>query len=317
MVKLHDTYSEGTFGTAVWFYAQVTFLYYFMVFLGVVGFDNPWFGCNDRGDAGCRTWALAAQILYTPSSLVMVFMFGLLVPKQLTRAEVLKKAVLTHWESINVLERLVNASLNTNLTSQGGEARSHLSAYGLAVKQSMEQATLIARRDSLRHVVWERLRGFRLWVKGKSRVDVVAEYDDRNKEVKKQADYLAFHYSRAYQAAYGTPPAAHGVPMNGDTALGTVLTLTAVGNSTFTTRLLLIFFSAVSAICGFSQNLHDDGSIDMETATVHIFANYIMIILPYAILSAFVFRTDIFKERGTVVSDNNGNCPEQQAFKLI
>ena len=55
----------------------------------------------------------------------------------------------------------------------------------------------------------------------------------------------------------------------------------------------------------------------METATVHIFANYIMIILPYAILSAFVFRTDIFKERGTVVSDNNGNCPEQQAFKLI
>ena len=317
MVKLHDTYSEGTFGTAVWFYAQVTFLYYFMVFLGVVGFDNPWFGCNDRGDQGCRTWALAAQILYTPSSLVMVFMFGLLVPKQLTRAEVLKKAVLTHWESINVLERLVKASLNTNLTFQGGEARSHLSAYGLAVKQSMEQATLIARRDFLRHVVWERLRGFRLWVKGKSRVDVVAEYDDRNKEVKKQADYLAFHYSRAYQAAYGTPPAAHGVPMNGNTALGTVLTLTAVGNSTFITRLLLIFFSAVSAICGFSQNLHDDGTIDMETATVHIVANYIMIILPYAILSAFVFRTDIFKERGTVVSDNNGNCPEQQAFKLI
>jgi hypothetical protein len=235
--------------------------------------------------------------------------------------QVLKSAVLTHWESIDVLTRLIDASplpdpIQAPMQKAQPHARAQLSAYAAAVKQSMALATIIARRDFLRHVVWKRLRNFRLWTQGKNIDDVVAEFEANDREVKHHADNLALHYSRAYQLAYGSPPAAHGAPMNGNTALGTVLTLTAVGNSTFTTRLLLVFFAAVSAVCGFSQNLHEDGSMNVGTAVVHIVANYVMIILPYAILSAFVFREDIFKERG---NDTNGQwCSPSaaQAFKI-
>ena len=56
--------------------------------------------------SNCDDFAEAAEILYTPSTLLMVFMFGILVPKQITKADDLKRAVLNHYDSIYILRRV-------------------------------------------------------------------------------------------------------------------------------------------------------------------------------------------------------------------
>ena len=172
---------------------------------------------------------------------------------------------------------------------------------------SMSLATIVSRRQFMTHELVTPLRWLQGWcckrdnreMHPDKRDEDTGKRDERENTVLEwQLDGLSAIYVEIHRLANNdNNPASHGVPLNGNTPLSAVLELTAVGQSTFDTRYLLLFFAAMTAICGFAQKLGDDGEIDVDTAWTHIMSNYVMIVFPYCLLAPFVFRKDIFKER--------------------
>ena len=257
----------------------------------------------------CDEFAESAQILYTPSALLVVFMFGVLVPKQITKADDLKKAVLDHYDSIYILRRVGLIARTYNNEEIGGYMDELVQCYTDLVMSSICLAAIISRRQFMKHELVSPLRLLQHWWSQKIhptldnegnavKIDRLKRDEDENDLIERQLDFLSILYVEVHRRANnGGNPASHGVPLNGNTPLSAVLEMTAVGQSTFDTRALLMFFAALTAVCGFAQKLGDDGRMDVSTAWVHIMSNYVMIVVPYCLLSPFVFREDIFKER--------------------
>jgi hypothetical protein len=289
------------------------------------GKDTPIESSNTRFNqtnttlvSNCDDFAEAAEILYGPSTLLMVFMFGILVPKQITKADDLKRAVLNHYDSIYILRRVGYIAQTYNKGYSIPYVNRLMDAYTRLVMSSMCLATIVSRRQFMTHELVSGVRWlhggccnpFRLlqsWCGKQDMIDMYpvereSDIKDRdeveNTTIEWQLDALSAIYVEIHRLANNNSnPASHGVPLNGNTPLSAVLELTAVGQSTFDTRYLLLFFAAMTAICGFAQKLGDDGEIDMDTAWTHVMSNYVMIVFPYCLLAPFVFRKDIFKER--------------------
>ena len=323
-IQVLARYGEGKFaGGANLFYLQATFIYFFLV---LVGASALWAGCegkevpiegndvmsnqtNTTIASTCDELSESAQIIYTPSALLMVFMFGILVPKQITKADALKKAVLDHYDSIYILRRVGRiASTHNPKLIQQDYLNELIQCYSELVISSMRLATIVSRRQFMKHELLAPLRDLQHWwakekvTDGKNEIDRAARDETENNLIEHQLDFLSILYVAVHREANnGSNPASHGVPLNGNTPLSAVLELTAVGQSTFDTRALLMFFAALTAICGLAQKLDDNGEVDMSTAWVHIMSNYVMIVVPYCLLGPFVFRQDIFKERSPYI----------------
>ena len=98
--------------------------------------------------SNCDEFAESAKILYTPSTLLMVFMFGILVPKQITKADALKKAVLDHYDSIYILRRVGRiASTHNPKPIQQDYLNELIQCYSELVISSMRLATIVSRRQ--------------------------------------------------------------------------------------------------------------------------------------------------------------------------
>ena len=106
---VEERYGEGKFGGGpVLFYLQSSIIYFGLAMMGYAplwwiceGEDVPIEGGNMTFNqtnttvvGNCDDFAETAEILYTSSALLMVFMFGVLVPNQITKADELKKAAL-------------------------------------------------------------------------------------------------------------------------------------------------------------------------------------------------------------------------------
>jgi hypothetical protein len=317
-------YGEGKFaGGANLFYFQATFVYFFLVLVGTIAL---WAGCegkevpiegndmmsnqtNTTIASTCDELSESAQIIYTPSAFLMVFMFGILVPAQITKADALKKAVLDHYDSIYILRRVgrIASTYNPKFIQQD-YLDDLIRCYSELVISSMRLATIVSRREFMKHELIEPLRDLQHWwsketvTDGKDEIDRVAREETENNLIEHQLDFLSILYVAVHREANnGSNPASHGVPLNGNTPLSAVLELTAVGQSTFDTRALLMFFAALTAICGLAQKLDDNGELDMSMSWVHIISNYVMVVVPYCLLGPFVFRQDIFKERSPYI----------------
>lgn len=426
----------GKNGDAMWFYIQAAGIYFSLT---TIGFLLTLFLC-EKGDSvetetigtmlfnttanttnttylpgACAKYAVTAKVVYTPSALLMVIMFGLLVPTQIAKADELKRNVLIHYDNVYLVRRILRiaqyysledktikkciarARIDTEAANppaaapsaakpwfcgrgacsssdepldiegaacEGGEgaggegeacegvlddksderwrivqntlqeykvaeekaarkeaARKHqldideyhqriMDAYADVTCDAINLAAIICRRQFLKHEIWSTLRNrrnawhMREWCTSNGR-----KLGDQEKDedmVERQLDFLEAIYVEVHRLAYGNNnPAAHGSPLNGNTALSLILDVTAVGQSTFDTRSMLYFFSAVTAICGFSQELDDDDTLDPVIAIVHILAIYVMIVLPYSFLSPFVFRKDVFKPREPIVYEED------------
>ena len=309
------------------------------------GKDTPIESSNTRFNqtnttfvSNCDDFAEAAEILYGPSTLLMVFMFGILVPKQNTKADDLKRAVLNHYDSIYILRRVGYIAQTYNKGYLTKYVSQLMDAYTRLVMSSMCLATIVSRRQFMTHELYSPLRWlhgwccnpFR-WLQGwcckqdMSDLDPdelesdTKERDEReNTIIEWQLDGLSAIYVEIHRlASNNSNPASHGVPLNGNTPLSAVLELTAVGQSTFDTRYLLLFFAAMTAICGFAQKLGDDGEIDVDTAWTHIMSNYVMIVFPYCLLAPFVFRKDIFKERSPYLPSSDWTEEWRQKLEAI
>ena len=327
-------HSEGKFGDgAILFYLQATAVYFFIVLVCSVplwmvceGKDVPIYmtfnQTNTTVVSNCETLVETAEIIYTPSTLLMVFMFGVLVPKQITKADDLKKAVLDHYDSVYVLWRVghIAQTYNTRPKQVGAYLDKLMAAYTTLVMSSMSLATIVSRRQFMTHEITKMLRSVQeTWRTHCNRneseqdleqdpeqdinEDITQRDEAENAIIELQLDALSAIYVEVHRLANDSKnPASHGVPLNGNTPLSVVLEMTAVGQSTFDTRGLLLFFAALTAVCGFAQKLNTDGEINVDVAWVHILTNYVMVVIPYSLLGPFVFRTDIFKER----------CPKKQ-----
>ena len=316
-------YGEGKFaGGASLFYLQATFVYFCLVLCGAA---SLWAACegkevpiernnmmfnqtNTTIASTCDEFAESAEIIYTPSALLMVFMFGILVPKQITKADALKKAVLDHYDSIYILRRVsrIARTYNTKL-AESCYVDKLIRCYTELVISSMCLAAIVSRRQFMKHELLRPLRNLQHWwskekVTEGEEINRLERDETENNLIERQLDFLSILYVEVHRRANnGGNPASHGVPLNGNTPLSAVLELTAVGQSTFDTRALLMFFAALTAICGLAQKLDDNGEVDMSTAWVHIMSNYVMIVVPYCLLGPFVFRQDIFKERSPYI----------------
>ena len=337
-----ERYAEGKFAAgASLFYLQATVVYFFLVLCGSFPL---WWVCEgtevpiERSNmmfnqtnttivSNCDEFAESAQILYTPSTLLVVFMFGVLVPKQIRKADDLKKSVLDHYDSIYILRRVGLIARTYNNEEIGGYMDELVQCYTDLVMSSICLAAIISRRQFMKHELVSPLRLLQHWWSQKIhptldnegnavKIDRLKRDEDENDLIEKQMDFLSILYVEVHRKANnGGNPASHGVPLNGNTPLSAVLEMTAVGQSTFDTRALLLFFAALTAVCGFAQKLGDDGRMDVSTAWVHIMSNYVMIVVPYCLLSPFVFREDIFKERCPFIPTDEEKAAWDQKLK--
>ena len=320
--NVEERYREGKFGGgAVLFYLQSSIIYFGLAMMGYVPLwliceeeDVPIEGSNMIFNqtnttvvGNCDDFAETAEILYTSSALLMVFMFGVLVPNQITKADELKKAVLNHYDSIYILRRVgyIATEYSKVDIQENPDNRitinKMMNAYTKIIMSSMNLATIVSRRQFMTHEIDLRLRQLQdMWSTCRRQTDFEIEQrnEDENAIIEWQRDALSAIFVEIHRLANNNSnPASHGVPLNGNTPLSCALELTAVGQSTFDTRYLLLFFAALTAVCGFAQKLNDNREIDMDTAWTHIMSNYVMIVVPYCLLGPFVFRKDIFKER--------------------
>ena len=319
---VEERYGEGKFGGgAVLFYLQSSIIYFGLAMMGYVplwwiceGEDVPIEGgnmifnqTNTTVVGNCDDFAETAEILYTSSALLMVFMFGVLVPNQITKADELKKAVLNHYDSIYILRRvgyIATAYSKVDIQENPDNRitiNKMMNAYTKIIMSSMNLATIVSRRQFMTHEIDLRLRQLQdMWSTCRRQTDfeIQQRNEDENAIIEWQRDALSAIFVEIHRLANNNSnPASHGVPLNGNTPLSCALELTAVGQSTFDTRYLLLFFAALTAVCGLAQKLNDNREIDMDTAWTHIMSNYVMIVVPYCLLGPFVFRKDIFKER--------------------
>ena len=320
--NVEERYREGKFGGgAVLFYLQSSIIYFGLAMMGYVplwwiceGEDVPIEGgnmifnqTNTTVVGNCDDFAETAEILYTSSALLMVFMFGVLVPNQITKADELKKAVLNHYDSIYILRRvgyIATAYSKVDIQENPDNRitiNKMMNAYTKIIMSSMNLATIVSRRQFMTHEIALPLRQLQdMWSTCRRQTDfeIQQRNEDENAIIEWQRDALSAIFVEIHRLANNNSnPASHGVPLNGNTPLSCALELTAVGQSTFDTRYLLLFFAALTAVCGLAQKLNDNREIDMDTAWTHIMSNYVMIVVPYCLLGPFVFRKDIFKER--------------------
>lgn len=320
--NVEERYREGKFGGgAVLFYLQSSIIYFGLAMMGYVplrwiceGEDVPIEGgnmifnqTNTTVVGNCDDFAETAEILYTSSALLMVFMFGVLVPNQITKADELKKAVLNHYDSIYILRRvgyIATAYSKVDIQENPDNRitiNKMMNAYTKIIMSSMNLATIVSRRQFMTHEIALPLRQLQdMWSTCRRQTDfeIQQRNEDENAIIEWQRDALSAIFVEIHRLANNNSnPASHGVPLNGNTPLSCALELTAVGQSTFDTRYLLLFFAALTAVCGLAQKLNDNREIDMTTAWTHVMSNYVMIVVPYCLLGPFVFRKDIFKER--------------------
>ena len=104
-------------------------------------------------------------------------------------------------------------------------------------------------------------------------------------------------YTKIHFAALETYPASHGKMMNGGDALTIIEGIATVGTSTLATRLMLITFSALSATCGYLQQLTVDGEVSLDTAIIQTTSIFLIVLLPYVHFGCFLDRRDIWKSR--------------------
>ena len=319
---VEERHREGKFGGgAVLFYLQSSIVYFCLALICSIplwliceGEDVPievsnmiFNQTNTTVVGNCDDFAENAKVLYTSSALLMVFMFGVLVPNQITKADALKKAVLDHYDSIYILRRvgyIASAYGKVSIPENQDNPitiNKMMNAYTQIVMSSMNLATIVSRRQFMTHEIVDWLRRLQdMWssCNRKTEVEIKQRDEDENAIIEWQLDALSAIFVEIHRLANNNSnPASHGVPLNGSTPLSCVLELTAVGQSTFDTRYLLLFFAALTAVCGSVQELSDNREIDMFTAWTYIMSNYVMIVIPYCLLGPFVFRKDIFKER--------------------
>ena len=319
---VEERYGEGKFGGGpVLFYLQSSIIYFGLAMMGYAplwwiceGEDVPIEGGNMTFNqtnttvvGNCDDFAETAEILYTSSALLMVFMFGVLVPNQITKADELKKAVLNHYDSIYILRRvgyIATAYSKVDIQENPDNRitiNKMMNAYTKIIMSSMNLATIVSRRQFMTHEIALPLRQLQdMWSTCRRQTDfeIQQRNEDENAIIEWQRDALSAIFVEIHRLANNNSnPASHGVPLNGNTPLSCALELTAVGQSTFDTRYLLLFFAALTAVCGLAQRLNDNREIDMVTAWTHVMSNYVMIVVPYCLLGPFVFRKDIFKER--------------------